>query len=562
MERIRAALNDLPAPLARALVLRGVDSFDAAKSFFRPDLRGLHDPFLMRDMDRAADRLVAAIERHERVLVYGDYDVDGTTSTAMMTQFLRRMGADAEFFIPNRFTHGYGLCNDGFDHAVEGGFTLVVALDCGITAVAEAAYAKGRGLDLVICDHHRPCETLPDATAVLDPLRPDCTYPFDGLSGCGVGFKLIQAVLQRLRRPAEEAWAYLDLVAVSIASDIVPLIDENRLLMAAGLDRLCEAPRPGLAALAARAGVDLTACTSSKIVFQLGPRINAAGRLDDAAVAVQLLLAEDAEEANRCADALESLNHARRALDHQTREEAVTLAAAQADTGALALVLHHAGWHPGVIGITASRIAEHFHRPAVLLTSNGNGEAKGSARSVKGVNIHDALGRCSDLLTRYGGHAFAAGLALPIENVDALRERLSAVLAETIASADALAPELELDSHLDLGDVTGRFWRVLQQFHPFGPENPRPLFWGRDLRVVGAPGTAGDGQHLRLRVAQRDGGVPFSVIGFGLGHKLETTLMSARRGRPLELAFTVEENTWNGRTSLQLRASDVRLQEN
>lgn len=557
-------LNRLPEPLARVLVLRGVGGFDEARHFFRAGLDALHDPFLMQDMDRAAERLAQAIETGERVLVYGDYDVDGTTATALMTRFLRAHGVETEYFVPSRFEHGYGLCKAGLDYARDLGASLVVALDCGITAIEEAAYAKGIGLDLVICDHHEPGPTLPDAVAVLDPKRPDCPYPFDGLSGCGVGFKLVQATLQRLGRPAEAAWPYLDLVAVSTASDIVPLVDENRILMREGLRQLCIAPRLGFVMLAERAGVDLTACTSSKIVFSLGPRINAAGRLDDASLAVALLLSDDPEEAARLADQIEALNKQRRDLDLQTRDEALRMAEAfvlAAPEEPFALVLHDPDWHPGVIGITASRVAEHFHRPTVLLTAGAGGLAKGSARSVKGISIYDALGTCADLLERFGGHAFAAGLALRVENVPALRVRLAEAVARAADGPEMLTPEIELDAHLDLSVIDDRFWRVLDQFGPYGPDNPRPLFWGRDLRIVGPPtAVGGDGRHLKLRVAQREGGLPFSVIGFGLGDRLETALKSVRRGQPVELAFSVEENHWNGRTSLQLRATDVRLQ--
>ncbi len=557
------ALNRLPPALARTLYLRGVGTFDQARHFFRGGLDGLYDPFLMRDMDRAADRLAEAVTRGERVLVYGDYDVDGTTSTALMTLFLRAQGVETDFFIPNRFEHGYGLGPAGIDYAAERGAALIVALDCGITAVEEAAYAKAKGLDLIICDHHTAEATLPDAVAVLDPKRPDCPYPFDGLSGCGVGFKLIQATLQRLARPPEEAWPYLDLVAVSTASDIVPLVDENRILMREGLRQLCVRPRVGLAMLAERAGVDLNACTSSKIVFNLGPRINAAGRLDDASLAAALLIETDAAAAARLADRIEALNEARRDLDRRTSGEALRLAEQHMaeDPDALALVLHHDGWHGGVIGITASRVAEHFHRPTVLLTTGQDGLAKGSARSVKGISIYDALAACSDLLVRFGGHAFAAGLALDPANVPALRDRLSEAVAAAVTDPEALTPELEIDAELDLTHIDDRFWRVLDQFGPFGPDNPRPLFWGRDLRIVGQPSTVGsDGKHLKLRIAQRSGGAPFPVIGFGLGDRLDAALTSVRRGAPVEMAFCVEENRWNGRVSLQLRAKDLRLQ--
>lgn len=563
VDHVAASLNRLPAALARALVLRGVRTFDDAHAFFRPALGHLHDPFRMRDMEAAAERLARAIRGAERVMVYGDYDVDGTTSTAMMLTFLQSQGVDASFFIPNRFTHGYGLSTYGLDLAAERGASLVVALDCGITAVEEAAHARAIGLDLIIADHHTAGDVIPDAVAVLDPKRPDCAYPFDGLSGCGVGFKLIQATLQVLGLPEEEAWPYLDLVAVSTASDIVPMIGENRVLMRAGLRRLSEAPRVGLVALAARAGVDLNDCSASKIVFQLGPRINAAGRIEEAAMAAELLAATDPDQAHRLVEAIEVLNGQRRELDRATRDEAIAIADRLMDDDPLALVVYHPGWHPGVIGITASRIAERYHRPTVLLTSSEAGTtAKGSARSVKGISIYDALAHCEDLLDRFGGHAFAAGLALPVARVGELRERLQTAVGLAVTDTDALAPELELDAHLDLRDVDARFWSVLKQFGPHGPDNLRPAFWGRNLRVVGQPATCGAAkQHLRLRVTQDEGGATFPVIGFNLADRYEAALASVRRGQPLEMAFTLDENNWNGRTSLQLKMDDLRLME-
>jgi single-stranded-DNA-specific exonuclease len=478
-----------------------------------------------------------------------------------MMRFLRDNGGDPHFFIPNRFRHGYGLCTEGLDRAVEIDAKLVVALDCGVTAVHEADYARAIGLDLVVCDHHEPGPRLPDAFAVLDPKRRDCAYPFDGLSGCGVGFKLVQGTLSLLGKPAEEAYRYLDLVAVSVACDIVPILGENRVLMRAGLARLAASPQPGFAALAGHTKVDLQGCTSSRIVFQIGPRINAAGRLEDASIAAELLLADDEGDALRLAERLESLNLKRRELDQATRDEAIGMAEVDMEAGPLSLVLYRAGWHPGIVGITASRVAEHFGRPTVLLTSNGHDDARGSARSVRGVDLHAALSKCSDLLTRFGGHAHAAGLALPVENIPALRERLEESVGTTVTAED-LEPELELDAHLSLRDVDDRFWRVLKQFDPFGPDNPKPVFWGSDLRVIGQPTVCGaERKHLRFRVAQRDGGgASYSVIGFNLADKLPTAMSSLRVGRPMELAFVVEENEWNGRTTLQLRAEDLRLQ--
>ncbi len=560
---LAAQLNDLPPALARALVVRGVGDFDTARSFFRDGLEAVHDPFLMRDMDRAASRLAEAVARRERVMVYGDYDVDGTTATALMTGFLRAQGVEATFFIPSRFEHGYGLCREGLDEAVERGASLVVALDCGITGVEEARYAKeALGLDLIICDHHEPGPELPDATAVLDPKRADCPYPFTGLSGCGVGFKLVQATLDRLGRPAEEAHPYLDLVAVSIAADIVPVVGENRMLMRAGLRRLATHPRLGLQALAEVAGTDLAQATTSRIVFQLGPRINAAGRMGSAERAAHLFLTDDPAEARRIAEELERVNAERKLLDRATLAEALEDAEALMLGAPLALVLHRPHWHGGVIGIVAARIAERYHRPAILLRGDG-ALVRGSARSVGGISIHDALGACGDHIIGFGGHDAAAGVSLELANLDAFR----AALHEAVGAAvepEELVPEVPLDAALDLADLDvglhGRFWQVLQQFGPFGPQNPRPVFWGRDLRAVGPAKAVGqDKSHLRLRVAQRAGGPVYPVIGFGLGERLEEVERSGKEGHPLELAFCLEENRWNGRTELQLEAKDVRV---
>ena len=561
VQTLSTDLNDLPHALARSLALRQVGNYDDAHTFFRPSLSRLHDPHRMRDMDRAVERVAAAVRQQETVLVYGDYDVDGTTSTAMMLTFLRDQGCEASFFIPNRFEHGYGLGPAGIDTAASRGASLIVALDCGITAVKEAAYAKAQGIDLVICDHHTAGDVLPDAVAVLDPKRLDCDYPFKGLSGCGVGFKLIQGVLDELGLPPEDAWPFLDLVAVSTACDIVPMVGENRVLMRAGLKQLGEAPRVGIAALAEKAGVELDGCTASKMVFQIGPRINAAGRIADAGLAAELLSSDDPEEARRLVDEIEGLNLRRRDLDRTTRDEAFEIAERLMEDDPRALVVYKPGWHAGVIGITASRVAERFHRPTLLLTSNGaTGSAKGSARSVKGISIYDALSHCSDLLTRFGGHAFAAGLALPIDRVDELRERMQPAVELAMSDDEDLVPEIELDAELHLADVSPRFWSVLKQFGPHGPDNLRPTFWGRGLRVVGQPSCVGaQQQHLRMRVAQADGGAAYSVIGFGLAERYPTAMTSVRRGQPLELAFQVDENTWNGRTTLQLKAQDVRM---
>lgn len=561
VEALRIALNNIPQALARVLALRGIQTFDAAKAFFRPNLSLLHDPFLMKDMDLAANRLIKAISGGEKVLVYGDYDVDGTTSAAMMTSFLRQQGVEADFFIPNRYTDGYGLGKRGLDFARDWGASLIIALDCGITGQEAASYAKGLGLDLVICDHHTAEETLPDAAAVLDPKRPDCNYPFKELTGCGVGFKLIQAVLQRLEQPEEEAYQFLDLLALSIASDIVAVVGENRLLMTEGLNRLRSEPRVGLRMLAINAGLDLENCSTSQIVFGLGPRINAAGRMRHADTAVDLLMATDEASARLLASELELLNHDRRSLDRQTFEEAQQLVESQTNLFTdYALVIHKPDWHLGVVGIVASRLVEKYNRPVILMGSN-EGYAKGSARSIAPLSIYDAIKSCEDLLVKFGGHSLAAGVSLKEENIASFRQRLNQVLSD-MNNAAQIVPEIQVDAPLKLQDITPKFWRILEQFQPFGPENDRPIFKGEQLHLSGNPTIVGDG-HLKFKVKQRENGAPasaeFDVIGFNMHQHLPTLKQSRESGLPIDLLFTVTENTWNGNTTLQLQAKDLRL---
>jgi single-stranded-DNA-specific exonuclease len=570
--QLREALNDLPTPLARALALRGVTTFDEARHFFRADRAALHDPLDIADMTSAASRLARAIDEGERVLVYGDYDVDGTTATALVVDFLRTRGVDALFFVPDRYDDGYGLCRRGLDAARDRDAALVVALDCGITAHEEAAYARELGLDLIICDHHTPqtengAVHLPEALAVIDPKRPDDDYPFTELSGCGLGFKLVQATLARRDEAPDAAFDYLDLLAVSTASDIVPLYGENRVLMAEGLRALQRTERPGLRALADAAGLDLADVTSTgNIVFTLGPRINAAGRMDHASTAVELLLAEDYAAAEPLAAELERLNKERRAIDDATEEAAVEKAERQITARSPhALVLYDEDWHLGVIGIVASSIVERFHKPAILLTHNGD-EVKGSARSIEGINIYDALSDCADVLTQFGGHDHAAGLSLAVDDIETFRDRFDAAVGERV-TPELLTPSISVDAEIDLdviGAVDDRFWAVLQQFGPFGPANAKPVFHARDLAVAGTPRTVGsDGSHLKFEVRQRDStdGPVYDVIGFGMGEKLSVLERSRNDGRPLELLFSLEENTWKGRTSLQLKARDLRLED-
>ena len=557
---LQQSLNGLPHPLARALALRGVDTLPLAKAFFRSGTQELHDPFLMKDMDKAVDRVVRGIESGEAICVYGDYDVDGTTSTALLTHYLGSLGATVSFFVPDRFKHGYGLSESGLSEVAEMGTSLVIALDCGITAVHEAQFCRSLGMDLVICDHHTPGDVLPDAVAVLDAKRSDCTYPFKELCGCGVALKLAQAIQTRLGKDPEAVFDYLDLVGIATASDVVSLTGENRILLREGIKKLKERPRVGLRMLAEQANVRLSDCDTRSIVFNLGPRINAAGRLGDAARAVTLLLSENELEATARARQLERLNDERRTLDRKTQEEAFKLADLLLAKGQRhTVVLHHPEWHLGVIGIVASRLVDRHFRPAVMLANSGD-VVKGSARSINGINIYNALQSCSDLLLEFGGHNFAAGVTLKPENVPAFIERFDKAVAASV-TPDILEPVLEVDSEMVLSQLDTRFWAVLKQFEPFGADNPPPIFWSTGLEVVGPVATVGkDRSHLKFSVREQAAGQkPRDVIGFGLGKYLDQVAESQERGKSLDLLFSIQENTFNGRTKLQLLAKDVRL---
>jgi len=562
VEQLQKALNNLPMPLARSLALRGVETLDMARDFFRSGTDQLHDPFLIADMDLAVDRIIKALNDKERILVYGDYDVDGTTSTALLTHYLGKQGADVLFFVPDRFKHGYGLSEMGLNEAKAEGAQLVIALDCGVTSVHEAQYARSLGMDLIICDHHKPGSELPDAIAVLDSKREDCSYPFKELCGCGVTLKLAQAVQTRLGKDPLELYEYLDLVAIATASDVVSLTGENRILLREGLLHLQSNPRIGLKMLAEQANVRLSDCDARAIVFSLGPRINAAGRLGDAARAVTLMLSETELEATARARQLERLNDERRTLDRKTQEEAFKLADLLLAKGQRhTVVLYHPEWHLGVIGIVASRLVDRHFRPAVMLTKSGN-VVKGSARSINGINIYNALQSCEDLLEEFGGHNFAAGVTLKPENVEAFIERFDQAIASAV-TPDILEPVVEVDSDMVLSLLNRRFWAVLKQFEPFGADNPTPIFWSKRLEVVGPVATVGkDRSHLKFAVRDPAAGQPAcDVIGFGLGKHLAKVAESQERGKSLDLLFTIQENTFQGRTKLQLLAKDVRLNE-
>ncbi|MEX2477635.1 MAG: single-stranded-DNA-specific exonuclease RecJ [Gracilimonas sp.] len=542
----------IPDKIARLLAIRGIKTYDDAKYFFRPKIDNLHDPFLMKDMDNGAERLALAIRKSEKVLVYGDYDVDGTTATSCIYTFLKEFGVDADYYIPHRFKEGYGINPDGIKYAEDINATLIVSVDCGITAIEEAKVAKEKGIDLIICDHHTVGDEIPDAVAVLDPKRPDCNYPFDGLSGAGVGFKLIQGTIVKLGLPKSVAFKFLDLVAISIASDIVPIINENRVLMKAGLSMIQKSPRVGIEALLDLINVNKEEVNTSKIVFSIGPRINAAGRMGDASTAVKLMIAETLAEAKSHAYELESINLRRRDTDSKTMKEAMAQIDKDFDMEETStIVLYAEDWHLGVIGIVASRLVDLYHRPAIML-SNVEGKVKGSARSIKGFNIYNAIKKCEDLLEQFGGHEFAAGLTLSEKNLTEFRRRMNE-LAFTDLSDNSFEPELTIDAKLDLSDVDMKFWKLLSQFEPFGPGNLRPIFVSEGVKVVGEPTIVGNG-HLKMRVKQENSGV-FDTIGFNMHEYLP----GVRDGNPFKVAYVIEENNWNGRRTLQLRLKDIHI---
>lgn len=542
--------------IARLLAIRGIHTFEQARTFFRPSISALHDPYLMKDMGKAANRLAQAIRTGEKVLIYGDYDVDGTTATTIMYRFLKQFGVNAEYFIPHRFKDGYGISEEGIIRAIDQHATLVVSVDCGITAVEEARFAKEKGIDLIICDHHTTGDVIPDALAVLDPKRPDCSYPFDGLSGAGVAFKLVQATISELGLPPDNANQYLDLVAISIASDIVPIIDENRILMREGLRLVNTEPRKGIKALLDLLRITSGKISTSQIVFSIGPRINAAGRMGDASTAVELLIADDEETANEKAKELEGINIRRRTTDTETMEHALLQIEDRINLDKHnAVVLHNPDWHLGVIGIVASRIVDIYCRPTIML-STVDGQIKGSARSIKGFNIYNALKQCEDLLIQFGGHEFAAGLTLEESMLEPFIKRFQSLASTTLCDED-FKPELFIDSEIDLTHVDLKFWKLLSQFEPFGPDNLRPTFVSKNLRVVGTPTVVGKG-HLKMKVAQ-NGSAVFDAIGFNM-HEHLPKVRDSKDGK-LNMAYVLEENTWQNKTSIQIRIKDIQLAE-
>lgn len=541
-----------PAVIARLLAQRGIVHPEEASAFFRPELEQLLDPFLMKDMDAAVQRVERALGDHERIMVYGDYDVDGTTAVALVYSFLQRYTGELIFHIPDRYSEGYGISFAGVERAHREGCSLIIALDCGIKAHDKVDRARELGIDMIICDHHRPGDTLPAALAVLDPKRSDCPYPFKELSGCGIGFKLVQALAQRNGVPMEELLPLLDLVAVSTACDIVPVNGENRVLAHAGLKRLNNTPRPGIQAMLQMANVKRRLCVTD-LVFALGPRINAAGRIEHGQQAVELLLARDLQEAEQIALRVDAHNVQRQELDKDITREALGMIAADPHTAdAWSTVLFKPTWHKGVIGIVASRLIEQYYRPTIVLTES-NGKVVGSARSVRGFDVYEAINACSDLLEQFGGHMYAAGLTMRPEQVQPFRERFEAQVRATLPPL-CRTPVEEVDLEVDLDAFNARFVNVLRHMAPYGPANMRPTFVARGLVDTGSARVVGT-DHLKLTVRPAQASGPrFDAIAFKQAHHLELV----RSGAPFSALFTLEENEWQGRSTLQLNVKDIK----
>lgn len=551
-ERLSAELEISPVA-ARLLAGRGLRTAAQARAYIRPSLESLHDPFLMQDMGAAVDRLCQAIDHHERIMVYGDYDVDGTTAVALMYSFLRTQTENLIYYIPDRYTEGYGISTKGIDTAKEKGCSLVIALDCGIKAVDKIAYANSLGVDFIVCDHHTPGAVIPSAVAVLNMKRADCPYPFKELSGCGVGFKLVQAYAQRRGIDPQETYRLLPLLAMSIASDIVPVTGENRILAFYGLRALNAQPSVGLRAIMQVAGIEGKTITISDLVYKIGPRINAAGRMKSGAEAVRLLITDDEEGAVRFAQDIDSYNQDRRDFDTKTTDEA--LAQLQADPEnetKHTTVVYSPEWHKGVVGIAASRLTETYYRPTIVLTAGDDDIISGSARSVSDFDIYTAIDSCRDLLTNFGGHKFAAGLSMHKADLPEFKRRFEEYVASHI-TPDQQMPTLEIEAEVELSDMNWKMYKILQCLEPFGPANERPLFLCRHLINNRNTRAVSDGRHLHLDLTDRL--VAMDGIAFGQGDKAEYL----QNGNSIDVCFYLEENTYRGRSTLQMNAQDIKL---
>lgn len=551
IESLAQQLN-INTKLAGILVQRGIHNFDEAKHFFRPQMEDLHDPFLMKDMDKAIDRINLALLENERILIYGDYDVDGTTSVALAYSFFSQFTQEIEYYIPDRHKEGYGISTIGIDYAEEHAFTLIIALDCGIKSVDKIEYANSLGIDFIICDHHLPGDTLPEAIAVLDPKRADCSYPFKELAGCGIGFKLAQAYALAHDLPKESYEKYIDLVMVSIAADIVPVVDENRILAYHGLIKLNSNPCLGLKALLNSTG-RMKEFTLTDVVFTLAPRINAAGRMDHAREAVKMLLCAEKESAE-----IQSLLINLQNTDRKTSDQSITASAldligsCEIQINKKTTVVYNKDWNKGVIGIVASRLTETYYRPTIVLT-HSNGYLTGSARSVPGYDLYEALLSCADLLVQFGGHKFAAGLTMLPENLALFSARFEETVASTITE-DLLCPEINIDTELDFNQIDGKFQRILAQMAPFGPLNLAPVFVSHNVFLSGSPSIVGD-KHLKLSVKQQNSAI-FESVGFGLascGAKLAPN-------KSFSVCYTIEENVWKDQKRIQLNIKAIRTE--
>jgi single-stranded-DNA-specific exonuclease len=536
--------------IAHLLVQRGIETFEEAKAFFRPKIEDLHHPFLMKDMDKAVERIERALATNERILVYGDYDVDGTTSVALMATYLETKTDQIATYIPDRFEEGYGVSYKGIDYAIDNDFTLIVALDCGVKAVDKVQYAKDNGVDFIICDHHRPGDKLPQAVAVLDPKRADCTYPFKELCGCGVGFKLIHALGHNQGESLKDFLPYLDLVATAIGADIVPIVGENRILAYHGVRVMNASPRPGFQALIKN--IKKTTLTIADVVFVIAPRINAAGRMKHGNYAVSLLKESNITQAELVAQEIESFNTTRRALDQNITKEALAQIEELNETECSSTVVYDSSWNKGVIGIVASRLIETYYRPTLVFTKSGD-LLTASARSVRGFDVYEALQNCSKYIEQFGGHKYAAGLSIKEQNFRAFKQAFENEVDKTLA-VHLRTPELLIDAEIQLSAVTPKFYRILKQFAPFGPQNMAPVFMTSDVVDTGYAKCVGeDDKHLKISVAQHNG-EPINGIGFGLGDKLPYVANKST----FSIAYAIDENQWNGRISLQLKLKDIK----
>ncbi|MDO5656117.1 MAG: single-stranded-DNA-specific exonuclease RecJ [Flavobacteriaceae bacterium] len=553
IDRLQSDLN-LPSALTHILAQRGVSDFDDAKAFFRPNMANLHDPYLLKDMDKAVSRIKQAIQNEENIMIYGDYDVDGTTSVALMYLFLKSIYPNITYYIPDRYSEGYGISELGIDYAADNGVSLIIALDCGVKAVDKIDYANSKQVDFVICDHHLPGPVLPKAIAVLDPKRTDCSYPYKGLSGCGVGFKLVQALAAEFDISDEVVYSYLDLVVVSIAADIVPITGENRILAHFGLKVLNSNPRLGLSMLIPKESAGNL--NISKIVFSIAPKINAAGRIKHASDAVKLLISENEMTARGYVSEINSLNTERKNIDAEITDAAITQIRENQEEDRFSTVVYNPEWHKGVIGIVASRLTEVYYRPTVVFTKGENGFLVASARSVREFDVHEALSECSDLLDRFGGHMYAAGLTMHEVNLPNFKRKFEQIVAKNITQTQRI-PTIEIDTELRFSEINDKFIRLLKQFQPFGPENMAPQFLTKNVQFAGNDRLMGvDKQHLKIDVFHPDERRIFTAVGFGMGNWIKKI-----KSTPFDMVYSIEENIWQGKAHLQLLIKDIKFSD-